>query len=419
MPASPRPRLRVALPAFATCLAVGVVACTSAPGAGSPAPERSTSSSSTTTASPSPSAPVTSQAAVKKQRVNVRVLPAISQPGRTAAGAAAARAVLLVTVTPARKNRPAILERKKGKTFVKVGRVRVDKAGKAQFAVPVGRTKYRVTAKTFKGKPAVSSALVRARGLGAPSFLDDFNGTSLGSAWSGRVQAYDPDGMRNCSKGDPQAVALEGGALRLSVLADGARPEPCTAYRKDGSLIGDFRYRLNGHISTAGQASLRYGFAAARMKFPTAKGQHASFWLQPVPYKPDATSAAEGGAEIDVVEYFGHGGKNGGMTSFIYHPTPAGRAMAGGWVTDNERFLASKSDSWWTAYHVFSVEWTPTEYVFRIDGKETWRITEGISHQPQDPILSLLSSDYELQNLGSEASLPQHMYVDWIAFWQS
>ena len=42
----------------------------------------------------------------------------------------------------------------------------------------------------------------------------------------------------------------------------------------------------------------------------------------------------------------------------------------------------------------------------------------GVSGQPQYPILSLLSSDYELSQLGSEKKLPQHMYVDWIRVWE-
>ena len=33
-------------------------------------------------------------------------------------------------------------------------------------------------------------------------------------------------------------------------------------------------------------------------------------------------NAFEGGAEIDIIEYFGDGVKNGGLTSFIYSPTP-------------------------------------------------------------------------------------------------
>jgi hypothetical protein len=38
---------------------------------------------------------------------------------------------------------------------------------------------------------------------------------------------------------------------------------------------------------------------------------------------------------------------------------------------------------------------------------------------PQYPILSLLSSDYELANAPGDAkSLPQHSYVDWMQIWE-
>ena len=68
---------------------------------------------------------------------------------------------------------------------------------------------------------------------------------------------------------------------------------------------------------------------------------------------------------------------------------------------------------------MFSVEWTPQVYIFRIDGKESWRTTAGISGVKQFPILSLLSSDYELDDLGGDKRLPQRMYVDWVQFWET
>ena len=66
---------------------------------------------------------------------------------------------------------------------------------------------------------------------------------------------------------------------------------------------------------------------------------------------------------------------------------------------------------------MFSVEWTPTEYVFRIDGQETMRTTNGVSHDPEYLILSMLSSDFELGLLGGDGHLPQHAYVDWVQVW--
>ena len=88
----------------------------------------------------------------------------------------------------------------------------------------------------------------------------------------------------------------------------------------------------------------------------------------------------------------------------------------GGPIENPNRFLAGRSDRWWTGYHVFSVEWTPREYVFRIDGQETTRITSGVSHHPEFLILSMLSSDFELDLIDDE-DLPQYLDVDWVAAW--
>ena len=66
---------------------------------------------------------------------------------------------------------------------------------------------------------------------------------------------------------------------------------------------------------------------------------------------------------------------------------------------------------------MFSVEWTPESYIFRIDGHETFRTSKGVSGQPEYLILSLLSSDYELANL-DEDKLPQAMSVDWVRYWE-
>ena len=279
---------------------------------------------------------------------------------------------------------------------------------------------YRAVAAKSSSLRTVASRAVATSQWGPATFTDQFPGTSLSSNWVHRMGFYQPESMRNCSKGSPAAVSVASGTLRLSVIRDPfMAPGSCTAYKKDGSVIGQFDYRLNGHISTDGHQFLKYGVVAARIKFQARQGQHASLWMQPQDptYLPNAF---EGGAEIDIIEYFGDGVKNGGLTSFIYSPTPSGvPTKIGGWIKKPERFLSEKKDGWSKRYHVFSVEWSPTAYVFRIDGRESARITTGISGVPQFPILSLLSSDYELKKLKGEFNLPQTMSVDWIRFWQA
>lgn len=233
----------------------------------------------------------------------------------------------------------------------------------------------------------------------AETFVDEFD-TLDDTAWATRDQGY--TGVRLCSRASDEAVEVKDGALRLSVLND---PDKGACRSKK-----QFDYRLNGHIGSA--YNFTYGHAAARIKFQPERGQHGAFWMQgfgAVPVGP----AKETGAEIDVIEYFGDDHPDGGLTSFVYwHPTAKGKT-AGTWLPDPEQF----GDDWSSKYHVFSVEWTPEHYVFRIDGQVTDTITQGVSGQPEFLILSLLSSDYELQHLDGEDKLPQHMDVDWVKVW--
>lgn len=362
-----------------------------------------------------------SVAVAVEQRVTISILPPISQYGATPTRPSTALTVVAVEVSPATPGRTVTLSRASGKSWKSVARTTLTSRGLAEFSVPTltfGRpVTYRATALAFAGEPAVTTRGVLSTQWGAPDFVEEFSGTALTSSWSHRGTDYNPVGLRKCSRGSSQAVRVAGGVVRLSVMRDPSRTDRCAAYRANGDPLGEFDYRLNGHISTAGHQDLTYGVAAARMKFQQLRGQHGAFWMQPSVPVAGATSAAGGGAEIDVIEWFGEG--SGGLAGSVYYPTPTGQAKAGGWVADQSAYLGSASDSWWSNYHVFSVEWSPSGYVFRVDGRETWRTSDGVSGRAQYLILSLLSSDYELPNLGGEDRLPQHLFVDWVQFWRS
>ena len=205
---------------------------------------------------------------------------------------------------------------------------------------------------------------------------------------------------------------MGGGTLALEVIKDPSRTEQCTAKKDNGKTLGQFDYRLNGHVAT--NRLFMYGVTAARIKFQREQGQHGSFWLQSPIAEGDTPAVA--GAEIDIVEYFGDSDDDR-LASFIYYPTEDGSVKEGDWIEGASEFLADKDDDWWKAYHVFSLEWTPDEYVIRIDGQEAWRTDQGVSQTSEFIVLSLLSSDYELPNLPDEDLLPQVMDVDWVRHW--
>ena len=356
------------------------------------------------------------------QSVEVTVLPPIVQPGADPAPSDQASGAVAATFSPAREGRTAVLEGLDAGSWTQVATAEQDAQGRVEFVLPAGSgppAQYRVVAAGSDGLDRVTSAAVVGDPWGDPDFDDEFDGNALTENWVTRGEGdYNAAGLRACSTSSPAAEEVQGGTLGLSVIIDPQRTdEKCTAKKGNGKVIGKFAYRLNGHIMTNGHY-FRYGVLAARIKFQPLQGQHGSLWMQPA-ISESTTDSGKGGSEIDVVEWFGDGVRNGGLASFIYKLTQDGPVKVGGQLEDPDQYLASQDDSWFQRYHVFSVEWTPQAYVFRIDGQETWRTSEGISHQPEYPILSLLSSDYELPNLGGQQKLPQTMHVDWVRFWQS
>ena len=349
------------------------------------------------------------------QRVRVAALPPIVQHGGRVASADDAKAAFTATFTPITPGRRVSLQVQRGSSWQTVTTVSQDRRGRAQFAARASRNgkplSYRVRAVRFEGLARITSRTVSTQRWLNPTWGDEFSGSSLAKHWMHRGQTYEPQSYRACSRGSAKAVRVGGGAVRLSVMRDPSRHTLCPALRK-GEIAGRYAYRLNGHIGTDDSFSFTYGFAAARVKFPRLRGQHGSFWMTPVGgMRPDIT-----GHEIDVTEFFGETRRSSALWSYI-HRYEGGRIVKTGANIPNT-FLHGPRDGWGKNFHVFSVQWTPRWLVFRIDGKETWRVGGRISSYPELLILSLLASDYEIP-LIRDRQLPQHMYVDWVRVWET
>lgn len=339
--------------------------------------------------------------------VTVRVLPQLAATGISPEPAGSALSTVTATFTPAAPGREAVLQAQSGKRWVDVTRSPQDGSGGVTFnasytyaGVPAT---YRVLALRTATEVQVTSASVRTDVWGAPLLSDEFSGIALAAPWDQRYQGYEIP-SRRCSKTDPRATSVGGGVLALSVMADPGRQDLCTFTNKQGVEESTF-YRLNGHVGTQGTFSYKYGVAAARIKFQDARGQHGAFWMQP--------SGTGYGTEIDVIEWFGTGSL--GLGSGVWDYSSGTQTRAAGGILANQ---AAYGSDWAGTYHVFSVEWTPTEYVFRIDGKETLRTTAGVSQTEEYLILSLLVANYEANKLPSPDALPQTMSVDWVRVWQ-
>jgi beta-glucanase (GH16 family) len=348
------------------------------------------------------------------QRVSLEIGPAVAQPGERPSVSVDRMATAVAE--PASPGTKVVLERRQSGEWRRIASDRQDEDGSALFegmASGDGQGgKYRAVVTTPDGARVESEP---ASATWETVFRDEFSGEALDSTkWSHRqLGVYNSEGSRQCSKSDESAVVVSEGTLELQTRLDTERSgEAC---RTDE--YGTHDYFLNGHISTAGKFDFTYGVAAARVRFQQERGMHGAFWLQrpgaeQVPGEPGVS-----GAEIDVAEFFGEGYQDGGLASFIYYLDSGGEnKKVGGLWPDATRALRA-DDSWWDRYHVFSVEWSPDGYVFRVDGRETFRTSEGVSGVDQYLVLSMLSSDWELGKLDKSA-LPSSMDVDWVRVWE-
>ena len=268
------------------------------------------------------------------QRIRLEALPQVVQPGGSVASPTAARAAVVATLRPTRPGRRVQLQVQTGETWRAVATKRQDGRGRVQFAATASvdgtPVVYRVKAMASASTGPVKSAPVStARWLDA-TWTDEFDGSHLDPVWNHRGREYAHGSRRSCAKGDPRAVSVGGGAVRLSVVTDPDATTRCRIRGRD-ARAGRFAYRLNGHIGTQHSFAFRYGVAAARVKFHRLRGQHGAFWLQPT----DGMYAGALGSEIDVVEYFGDHHPQGGLASFMHRYEGKRRIASGGWIPNS------------------------------------------------------------------------------------
>ena len=350
---------------------------------------------------------VASSAARATQKVTLSITPAISQNGAGVANPAYAWVAGGVRVSPARKDRLVRIQRRTSDTSAwrTVTSGRTNGGGVYRFKADgaSGGTQYqfRAVATGTSGLPTTASVPASSSSWNL-KFDDQFTGSALDTGkWDYRQVGLRQAG-RSKAESSPKAVSVSGSALHLQV-------------RKNPNRSG---YLYNGHIGSQGHFAYKYGVAAARIKFQKGRGQHGAFWTQPAAPLARYGSAARTGAEIDAAEFFGQGYPKGGLAHFLYSYPRRGSTSKYGQVFPNAaQAVRGKSDSWWSRYHVFSVDWTSSGYVFRIDGDITWTSTKAVSRVPQYLILSLLTSDWELPQLNRSA-LPNDMKVDWVRVWQ-
>ncbi|MEL1242875.1 glycoside hydrolase family 16 protein [Flavobacterium sp. DGU11] len=189
-------------------------------------------------------------------------------------------------------------------------------------------------------------------------FFDDFSGTAIDTAnWTPRTDVFVNNEQQAYADSsatlylDKKIEGAENGALMIKALYS---PE----YLAENGKKFDF---ISGRMDSRGKKQFTYGTMAARIKMPPGSGYWPAFWaLGAQGNWPDC-------GEIDIMEYVGE-------------PDWIGCAMHGpGYFGDthlvNKVYLDGTDVSDW---HIYSVDWTKDQLLFKVDGKLFYRVTKPI-----------------------------------------
>lgn len=186
-------------------------------------------------------------------------------------------------------------------------------------------------------------------------FFDDFKGKKLDrSKWNVEITGQTVNDEQQAYIDSAATIYTENGALVLKALY---KPRHTS---KEGKKY-DF---VSGRINTRDKVMFTYGSASARVKVTGGDGFWPAFWALGKGKWPAS-------GEIDIMETVG----NTSWTSNALHgPGYFGNTP----LVYRANFPKGTDASQW---HVYSVDWTKNNLIFKVDGKATYTVTRAMAEK--------------------------------------
>jgi beta-glucanase (GH16 family) len=208
---------------------------------------------------------------------------------------------------------------------------------------------------------------------------DEFDGSTLDeSKWE-----TPRDGKRREAWWMREAVSLDGkGHLLIRTYKNGDR-------------------YIDGCARTRGKYEHTFGYYVARIKLQKQPGHWSAFWLYNTSEGRIGNQGRDG-SEIDIME-----------KPWLHYRVNHAIHWDGYGKEHRSAGKVARAPNLMQGFHTYSLLWSPTQYVFYIDGKETWRTTAG--GVCQVPLYIKLSDEVgDWAGDIKKVNLPDEFLVDYV-----
>lgn len=188
---------------------------------------------------------------------------------------------------------------------------------------------------------------------------DEFHGSSLDlTKWR-----LDSEGQRRGGINTMESVRVEDGFLKIHT-----------------NTIDGKHY--TAMLSTENSFHALYGYFEARVKFNSAAGMWSNFWLYSQDMGRYRDNLDKCGMEVDIFEHRNTNGDGADYKNSLVHCI-----HWDGYREFHRANLITVDNILHDGFNVIGLEWTPEEYIFYVNGKETWR-TKPVTSRPMFILLS-------------------------------
>lgn len=173
----------------------------------------------------------------------------------------------------------------------------------------------------------------------------------------------------------------------------------CEVSVQNGNLLIGGEYLTDGPRGTGwytGSVCLRerylYGYYEIRCKINKGRGFWSAFWLQHENSSKLASNGGKAGCEIDIMESCANNSDymedKDCVIQCLHVNGGTGDTTE---KVDTSGVVFMKADDPYEEYNTYGVLWTPEEYIFYVNGVESWRSSwrDGTSEVPEELIVSM------------------------------